>query len=292
MNDRGEVHLTVVTGLSGSGISTALNALEDVGCFCVENLPPALVPRLIDLARTTPHRQRLVVAIDARTVPNPRTTLDQLDECRQLGASVDLIYLEASDEVLLRRFSETRRPHPFGRGATPLPQAIRDERQSMHPFREIATLVVDTSGRNVHECKHRIQEFISGEHADRLSLTVMSFGFRNGSPPEADIVWDVRFLPNPHFVEHLRPLTGRDTDVAKYVFEREPTQAFVRLFLDLFNTVLPHYRKEGKSYLTVAIGCTGGRHRSVAIAEWVAEQLRAAGQTLSVRHRDLDKEAT
>lgn len=284
------LHLYVITGLSGSGISTAINALEDLGLFCVDNLPPPLVPKMVELAVSNPQTQKLVLGLDARSVTDSQASLDLLEGLVEThGHRMDIFFLEASDPVLLRRFSESRRPHPFARNQLPLPEAIRSERAAMHPFREVASLVLDTSDLNVHECKRRVQAAAGGEHHERLSVSVLSFGFRHGLPPEADIVWDVRFLPNPHFIEDLRPFSGLDARVSGYVLEQPATQEFLGGFLPLLESVIPRYEQEGKSYLTVAVGCTGGRHRSVAITERLADWLKAQGLKPTVRHRDIDK---
>lgn len=292
MSDPATLRLTVVTGLSGSGITTALNALEDEGAFCIDNLPPPLVPRLIELTRAASIDKRLVVGLDARSVTDSHETLQILDQIEDAGVHVDVLFLEASDEVLLRRYSASRRPHPLGRHAMSLPAAIRAERLAMHPFREAATVVIDTSDLNVHELKRRIRAIVAGDAPEGLALAVVSFGFRYGLPPEADVVWDVRFLPNPHFIEELRPQTGLDPPVRDHVLAQASTQLFLERFFPLLEVVLPEYEQEGKSYLTIAIGCTGGRHRSVAIAERVAERLADLGYQPSVRHRDIDKEST
>jgi UPF0042 nucleotide-binding protein len=283
----------VVTGLSGSGITTALNALEDDGAFCIDNLPPALVPRLIELTRDARLQRHLAVGLDARSVTDSRDTLRILQHIEEAGVNVTILFVEASDHVLLRRFSASRRPHPLGRTLSiSLPEAIRAERQAMHPFREAANLIVDTSDMNVHELKRRVRALAAGDAPEGLALAVVSFGFRYGLPPEADVVWDVRFLPNPHFIEELRPRTGIDRAVADHVLLHPATRSFLERFFPLLEVVLPEYEQEGKSYLTVAVGCTGGRHRSVAIAEAVAERLRGLGYAPSVRHRDIDKETT
>lgn len=278
--------LKVVTGLSGSGITTAIDALEDLGYFCVDNLPPPLLPKLIDMARLGIRFTQLAIGLDARNVIDPEATLAMLANLERVDSHV--VFLEASDEVLLRRFSTSRRPHPLGHDV-PLPEAIRRERTTMHAFRERADQVIETSEFNVHECKRAIQAFATGGHPPGLSLAVMSFGFRYGVPTEADIVWDVRFLPNPHFIPALQPQTGQDAPVRDYIMSQSATQRFLSHFLPLLDEVLPAYEHEGKSYLTIAIGCTGGKHRSVALAEHVATHLSAHERTAAVRHRDIEK---
>lgn len=283
--------LTVVTGLSGSGISAAIHALEDLGWFCVDNIPPPLVPKLVELARDSQNGRRLAIGIDARGITDAPATVALLQELERAGNELAILFLEAQEPVLLRRFSESRRRHPMAVKGTPLPDAIRAERLAMHALREVATWVLDTSDLNVHECKRRVQAWAQGEERQReLSIAVMSFGFRHGLPPEADVVWDVRFLPNPHFIPELKPQTGLDPAVQAFVLGKPETRAFLDAFLPLLESVLPHYEIEGKSYLTVAIGCTGGRHRSVAIAEQVAAHLGARGHRALIRHRDIDKD--
>lgn len=290
----GATELTVVTGLSGSGISTAIHALEDLGWFCVDNIPPPLLPKLVELARDSQKRQRLAIGLDARGVTDALATVGLLQELERSGATLSILFLDAQDDVLLRRFSESRRRHPMHVKGGTLPDAVRAERTAMHPLREAATFVMDTSDLNVHECKRRVVAWATGEETGQrrseLALAVLSFGFRYGLPPEADLVWDVRFLPNPHFDPALKPKTGLDLAVRRFVLEREVTQSFLAGFLPLLDAVLPHYEAEGKSYLTVAVGCTGGKHRSVAIAERVAEHLSAGGRRAVVRHRDIEKD--
>ncbi len=286
------LRLTVITGLSGSGISTAINALEDLGFFCVDNLPPPLLPKLLDLARQVDGFDRLAIGLDARNVQDVAATLALLDGLVEGGVELSIVFLEASDAVLLRRFSVSRRPHPLGRDGLPIPDAIRTERLVMHPFRERAGHLIDTSDINVHECKRLVQSFATGGRPKGLALTVMSFGFRHGVPAEADIVWDVRFLPNPHFIEALRPYSGINPEVSAYVLGQPATAAFLERFLGLIDAVLPSYAHEGKSHLTIALGCTGGRHRSVALAERIGAHLQSAGHGPTVRHRDVHKERT
>ncbi|MCA9537911.1 MAG: RNase adapter RapZ [Myxococcales bacterium] len=286
----GELKLLVITGLSGSGISTAIHALEDLGFFCVDNLPPPLLPKLIDLARQASGFRRLAMGLDARNVQDVEGTLALLDGLSDNGLAIDILFLEASDATLLRRFSVSRRPHPLGRDGLPIPDAIRTERLVMHPFRERARMLLDTSDLNVHECKRQVQGFATGGRPRGMAITVMSFGFRHGVPAEADIVWDVRFLKNPHFDPVLRPLSGSHPDVAAFVLEHPTTRRFLERLIPLLDDVLPAYEHEGKSHLTIAVGCTGGRHRSVAIAERLHAHLQTHANAPKLRHRDIHKE--
>ena len=282
--------LTVVTGLSGSGISTAINALEDLGYFCVDNLPPSLLPKLVELGKSAERFERLALGLDVRNVKDVEGTLALLDRLKNDGLMIDFLFLEATEEVVLRRFSVSRRPHPLSFDGLPITEAITTERLVMHPFRERATYLIDTSDLNVHECKRRVQSVASGRSPRGLFLSVLSFGFRYGVPTEADIVWDVRFLKNPHFVDALRPKTGMDTDVQEYVLEQPETKAFLESFFPLIDQVLPAYEREGKSHLTIAIGCTGGKHRSVSLVETLGNHLQSQGHAPKIRHRDMGKE--
>ncbi|MBU0553786.1 RNase adapter RapZ [Myxococcota bacterium] len=285
MNER---RLIVVTGLSGSGITTAVDALEDMGFFCVDNLPPTLLPKLIELVVANERYHHLALGLDARSVAEPQAILEVLDQTE--GVAIEILFLEASEAILLRRFSASRRPHPLSQRGLSLLEALKHERLEMHPFRERASVVLDTSEMNVHDCKAAVQAFSSGVEPT-LRLSVMSFGFKHGSPREADIVWDVRFLPNPHFQPALRPHSGLEAVVRDYVLEQPMTRRFLERLLPLLEEVLPGYERERKSYLTIAIGCTGGRHRSVALAERIAEHLRQTGRAPRVRHRDIEKES-
>ena len=287
-----KIKLTVITGLSGSGISTAIHALEDLGFFCVDNLPPPLLPKLMDLASEAERFDRLAIGLDARNVEDVEGTIEQLDRLAARDIQIETLFLEATEAVLLRRFSVSRRPHPLSWGGLPITEAIRTERVVMHPFRERATQLLDTSDLNVHECKRRVQVFADGEASGELFISVMSFGFRYGVPTEADVVWDVRFLPNPHFDEALRPHTGLEEVIQSYVLQKPVTQKFLSSFLPLLDQVLPAYEDEGKSHLTIAIGCTGGKHRSVSIVEHISAHLHDAGRNPKIRHRDLGKEST
>jgi UPF0042 nucleotide-binding protein len=286
------LRLMVITGLSGSGISTASHALEDLGFFCVDNLPPPLLPKLIDLAQGSKKFDRLAIGLDARNVEDVQGTLRMLAKLSKEGIDIEILFLEASDDVLLRRFSVSRRPHPLGRHGLPISEAIQTERLIMHPIRERATRVLDSSDLNVHECKRLIQSYTTGGAPRDLFISLMSFGFRYGVPSEADIVWDVRFLPNPHFIEDLRPKTGLDKPVQDFVYGRNETAQFLEHFLRLVDATLPAYENEGKSHLTLAIGCTGGKHRSVAITERIAAHLRFADRDPKIRHRDIQKESS
>jgi len=279
----GQTQIVVITGMSGSGKSTAVRALEDAGYFCIDNLPAPLLLKVAELSSGEPHK--LAFVIDVRE----GKFLDQaprvLDEARRAGHKVEVLFLDATDESLHRRYSETRRRHPLaGRGS--VADGIGRERAALKELREQAQHVIDTSSLTVHELKAQVQQRFGSEQATALSLTVMSFGFKYGVPPQADLVFDVRFVPNPYFVPELKALTGKDAPVAQFVLEREDAKQFMVHVEQLLGFLLPRYQKEGKAYLTVAIGCTGGKHRSVAIAHALAERFPAA----RVWDRDVEKE--
>jgi UPF0042 nucleotide-binding protein len=280
----------VVTGVSGAGKSHAIRALEDLGYFCVDNLPVALIPTFADLtldARGPRRRAAVVVDIREGTGLSRFPTVYRRLQ-RQFKRDVRLIFLDAADSALLRRFSETRRPHPLA-GAKTIAEGLEEERRLLQPIRQLADRVLDTSALTVHELRRRILETTGGgATVSPLVVTLLSFGFRHGVPEDADLVFDVRFLPNPHFVASLRRWSGRNARVSRYVLRMPQTRTFLRLTTALLKFLLPHYIDEGKAYLTVAIGCTGGRHRSVAIAQAFATRLKAVkGIHLRVRHRDI-----
>ena len=291
----------MVTGLSGAGRSTALRALEDLGFFCVDNLPTLLVEQTVASCERGGMR-RLALGIDVRV----RSFLQGAGQALQLlaasGRTLHIIFLDASDEALLRRYSSTRRPHPLSTVEPPGPvgavlEGIQIERERLAPLRAIASRVLDTTRLSVHELRRRIVgEFGPGAgRGERMRTRILSFGFKYGVPVDADLTLDVRFIENPYFVEDLRPLSGLDTPVSRFVLGKPDTQGFLERAMALLEFLLPRYEAEGKSYLTVAVGCTGGRHRSVAIAERIAEELRRCLQVqVSVSHRDIgevDREA-
>jgi RNase adapter protein RapZ len=282
----------VVTGLSGAGKSHAIRALEDLGYSCVDNLPVALIPAFADLTLSTRDETRRAVVVDVREgqglvgFPAVYRRLK-----KQAAKRVRLIFLESADSALLRRFSETRRPHPLA-GDRSVAESIADERRMLQPMRRLADQVIDTTALTVHELRRLILESTGGaESFAPLSVNVVSFGFRRGVPPDADLVFDVRFLPNPHFVPALRRWSGRNARVAGYVLTMPSARRFLTLTTALLRFLIPQYISEGKAYLTIAIGCTGGRHRSVAIAEAIGTRLRPIrGIRLRVRHRDIAQE--
>ena len=284
----GERELVVLTGLSGSGKLSALKAFEDLGYYSVDNLPLELIPRFADLVRQSAEIERAALVVDVRE----GSRLDQFPAILRkvrLVLPTRVVYLEASDEALVRRFSETRRPHPLGRSET-VAQSIRAERRRLDPIRNVADIILDTTKFNVHELRAHINAQFEREASDRnLTVSSISFGFKNGVPAEADLVFDVRFLPNPHFVPEFRKLTGKHPKVAKYVRQFPQTKEFLEKAAEMLEFLLPHYIKEGKSYLTVAFGCTGGQHRSVFIAEEMKKRLAQDGYRVKTAHRDMPR---
>lgn len=283
----------VLTGLSGSGKTQAIHALEDLGYFCVDNLPIALIQTFADLTqRTTGDISRAAVVVDVREGTRLKTLPDVYAALQQMpGLDPSLIFLDASDAALVRRFSETRRPHPLGAGRS-VAEGIRAERRRLAPIRRLADQIIDTSDMTVHELRHAFMS-AAREHSTRPGpvVTLLSFGFKHGVPLDADLVFDARFLPNPHFEPDLRARTGRDAVVKAFLDQFPDMHEFVTRVHDLLVFLLPKYADEGKSYVTVAIGCTGGRHRSVAIAEELKRRLGPTpGLRFRVRHRDIAQE--
>jgi UPF0042 nucleotide-binding protein len=278
--------------MSGSGKSTAIKALEDSGWFCIDNLPVVLVPKLLDLVAhgASDEVHRLALVVDAREGRFLDQTPAAVDEVRRQGHRLEVVFLDCSDEALQRRFSETRRRHPLAPEGS-VQEGIARERQLLAVVRDIADQVIDTTRMNVHELRDAMTaRFGAAEENDSLNVTLVSFGFRNGIPAASDLVFDVRFLPNPYFVEGLKPHPGTDPRVSSWVLQRVQTQEFLERLEALLLFLIPQYRAEGKSYLTVSIGCTGGRHRSVALAEELARRLNEKHRArVKVTHRDVEK---
>lgn len=281
--------LVVITGLSGSGKSTGARALEDAGFFVIDNLPLVMLPDFLSL--TDHGYEKVATVVDARSS-------DFLGDCHEVlrsikadGHEVDVLFFEASDQDLVKRFSETRRRHPLVQKEGIL-AAIGREREIMSELRRLATIILDSSGLTVHQLRQRVLASVLGSevHEGHLQVQVQSFGFRNGLPLDVDLVFDVRFLDNPHFVPELRPKTGLDPDVSSFVLSQVDYQAFLNKLKDLLFFLLPRYSQEGKTSLTIGIGCTGGRHRSVAIAEDLGPYLLGTGSVVQVNHRDIDKD--
>src|ERR1700758_2554725 len=280
--------LVIVTGISGAGKASALRAFEDLGYHAVDNLPLELLPDFAELVGKSTEIESAAIVVDVRE----GQTLDRLPEILKDVKTVlptSVVFLDAKDEVLVRRYSETRRPHPLSRSET-VSRSIVEERQLLDPIRNVADTLIDTSNFNVHELRANIQNrFSHGDKTKHLLVSCLSFGFKNGVPLDADMVFDVRFLPNPHFVPEFRNKTGLDPKVAGYVRGFPPTKEFLAKVTDLMLYLMPHYVKEGKSYLTVAFGCTGGQHRSVMMAEEMTKRLSKAGYQVKAVHRDMPR---
>ena len=274
--------------MSGAGRSQAGDHLEDLGWFVIDNLPPSLMPKVAELA-AHPTSAMARVALVVGTGPHHDEVLPALDELRARGVSIRILYLEASTDVLVRRYESTKRRHPIDH-AGGLGEAIESERRLLEPVRAQADVVIDTSELNVHQLRDRIVELFGNDAAgDTMQVTVTSFGYKHGLPLDVDLVIDCRFLPNPYWSERLRHQTGLDTEVREYVLEQDVTAEFLERLRALLALLIPAYEREGKAYLTVAFGCTGGQHRSVAIAEEVGGMVREIGEEPIVSHRDLDR---
>ena len=281
--------VVVVTGLSGSGKSTAIKAFEDLDYFCVDNLPVVLLPDFLKLReKSSGNLYHIALGMDIRERSFLESYSRVFSELRQRGTNVEILFLEAADEAIQRRFSQTRRKHPLVGDGTVLDR-IRDERERLEHLKEMATRVIDTSNLNVHELKRMISRLYTiYPEEDTLHVNVLSFGFKYGVPMEADILIDVRFLPNPFFIKELRDLNGTQEPVIRFVMQQGQTQAFLDKFTDLINYLLPRYREEGKNYLTIAVGCTGGKHRSVVVTEQLKAQLAGLGYPVTAGHRDVE----
>ena len=288
--DTRHVEVTVITGLSGAGRSEAAKALEDLGWFVVDNLPPALIETMLKLALAPGNElSQIALVIDARGGTFFDEAAEALENVRRNVSNYRLVFLEASDDSLVRRFDASRRRHPLATDDH-VQIGIQRERDVMSTFREGADLILDTSGMSVRELRAKIAAYFEGgTTSEGLVTTVISFGYKFGLPLDADVVLDVRFLPNPHWVESLRELTGLETPVHDYVMEQEATADFLDRSRDLFGVLLPGYQNEGRHYLTVAVGCTGGRHRSVVLAEKIAQQIQEKGFRARVIHRDVQR---
>jgi RNase adapter protein RapZ len=279
--------LVVVTGMSGSGKGTVLKAFEDLGFFCIDNLPVPLIPKFIEGIHVSGGVvERAALVIDIRAGERLRDLEKTIATLRDFEFRLFVLYLEARDEVLLRRFSETRRPHPLT-GDTSIREALRLERKRLRTVRECADVIIDTSGYSIHEVKALVMDrFREHPRVEKLMVYLVSFGYKHGVPLESDLLFDVRFLPNPFFVSGLRMLSGRNREVAKYMRSFPETKEFVARVRDFLKFLIPLYIREGKTYLTVGIGCTGGRHRSVYVVEELSKLLKIRSVTIKVRHRD------
>lgn len=287
----GPIAFVVITGLSGAGKSYAIKCFEDMGFFCVDNLPTTLMPTFADLiTRSAQKIHRVALGVDVREGEYLFHLLEALQELRKRGHAVEVLFLEASEEALVRRYHETRRRHPLAGDGNVL-DGIRAERKAMSHMREVADRIIDTSGLTVHQLKQLLVElYVTPKVRSGLATSLVSFGFKHGIPFDADMVFDVRFLPNPHFVDALRPLDGRHEEIREFMFRHEESREFLRRIQELLQFLLPWYEREGKAYLTIAVGCTGGRHRSVALVEELKRYLDERGFVPTVVHRDMERE--
>jgi RNase adapter protein RapZ len=285
-----QADIVVITGMSGAGRSTAAKSLEDLGWFVVDNLPPGLLPTMVDLAgRSSGAVPRIAAVVDVRSRAFSTDLKSAISEVAARGASARVVFLEAAEDTLVRRFDSERRPHPL-QGSGRVTDGIAAERELLREVRGDADLVVDTSRLNVHELRARMRDFFGGGTAAGLRLSIVSFGYKYGLPVDADLVADCRFLPNPHWIAELAPMTGRDDPVREYVLSRPGAAEFLYHYAELLTVVLPGYEHEGKRFVTLAVGCTGGKHRSVAIADELAVRIAGVGVDVQVVHRDLGRE--
>ena len=288
------LRVVLISGLSGSGKTTAIKALEDMGFYCVDNLPIVLLPTFVELcSQSAGGITKVALGVDIRGKEFLEGSRQIIQQLREDGYMIEILFLESSGEILVRRYSETRRQHPLAIGKSVL-EGIRSEREGLRIMRDMADKVIDTSAFNVHQLQDEIRTYFSNESRLRkMTITLLSFGYSYGIPHEADLLVDVRFLPNPHFVEELKRLTGEEPQVAEYVLKWDETREFLRRFEDFVGFLIPLYKKEGKTYLTIAIGCTGGRHRSIAVANALEAYLRNEFNQgefiLRKTHRDIGK---
>ena len=286
-----ETRVVILTGVSGSGKTTALRALEDGGFYCVDNFPVIFLEKLLELSgHTAGEISRIALVVDAREQRFLADAPRIVEELRRKGADVTVLFFDCADETLIRRYSETRRRHPLAGESGSVPEGIAAERRALAGLRSVADEVVDTSRLNVHELKRLVHNRFVGSGTDAMGVTLVSFGFRSGVPAHADLVFDVRFLPNPYFVPELKPFPGTEPRVRDFVLGQEDAKTFLEKAEDLAGFLIPRYRAEGKTYLTIGIGCTGGRHRSVAIANELAARLGRRDIPVRVWHRDVEKE--
>jgi UPF0042 nucleotide-binding protein len=280
--------VVVVTGLSGSGRSAALKAFEDIGFYCVDNLPLPLLPAFLAFAGSSDEAARSAIGIDIREQGFARDFPARYGELKAAGRGIEMLFLEAADPVLVRRYSETRRPHVLAKGETSLLDAIRMERDALGEVRRQADRIIDTTDYTVHDLRQAVERHYADQDGGRpMLITVVTFGYKFGAPYDLDLMFDLRFLPNPHFVPDLKPLTGEDDRVRDYVLDKPASEEFLTRLMDFLAYLLPRYRSEGKSYLTIGFGCTGGRHRSVSVAVEVARCMRDLGHDVNVKHRDI-----
>jgi UPF0042 nucleotide-binding protein len=282
------LRVVFITGLSGSGKSNAIKCFEDLGFFCVDNLPTALLPKFTELCTQSGNEiNKVAIGIDVRERGFFKNFLEVLDELKKENYNIEILFLEASDEALVRRFSETRRPHPLAKSGSVV-DGIRLERETLSELRKRADKIIDTTNYNVHQLKEVLNKHYLESEGKRLTISFVSFGYKYGIPYDVDLMLDVRFIQNPNFVKGLKPLKGSDKRVIDYVLKFHETKAFLEKLYEFLKFLIPMYEKEGKSYLTIGIGCTGGRHRSVAVSEILKGYLEKEGYSINIKHRDIN----
>lgn len=282
------LRVVFITGLSGSGKSNAIKCFEDLGFFCVDNLPTALLPKFTELCTQSGNEiNKVAIGIDVRERGFFKNFLEVLDELKKENYNIEILFLEASDEALVRRFSETRRPHPLAKNGSVV-DGIRLERETLSELRKRADKIIDTTNYNVHQLKEVLNKHYFESEGRSLTISFVSFGYKYGIPYDVDLMLDVRFIQNPNFVKGLKPLKGSDKRVIDYVLKFHETKAFLEKLHEFLKFLIPMYEKEGKSYLTIGIGCTGGRHRSVAVSEILKGYLEKEGYSINIKHRDIN----
>jgi UPF0042 nucleotide-binding protein len=279
--------LVIITGVSGAGKTQCMHFLEDLGYFCADNIPPSLLPSLLRMCHSPGGFERVAAVVDARGGEFLSELLQTLEKERKEGVEVKIVFLDARDDVLINRFKETRRKHPLLQQGRTISEAIKEERRRLSEIKESADLIIDTSALRPAQLKERLRQYFAGE-TQPLTISIISFGYQSGIPLEVDLLFDVRFLPNPYYEEELKELNGLDERVKRFVLDSEITKQFMRCLMDFLHFTLPLYEKEGKAYLSIGIGCTGGRHRSVVIGEELGRILKEEGYSVVVFHRDLE----
>ncbi len=284
------LRVVVISGLSGAGRSSTLKCFEDLGFFCIDNLPPQLLPKFVELCtQSRTEIYKIALGIDIRERDFFSAFENVLNELMAGGCPIEIVYLEARDEMLVRRFSETRRPHPLAMNR-PVIDGIRLEREMLTWLRDKATLIIDTSDFSIHQLRNEVlRHFFEAEKNRKIMVNILSFGFKYGVPYDVDLLFDIRFLSNPNFVSHLKPLSGRDKEVGEYLNASPATGLFLEKFYQFIDFLMTQYEQEGRYYLSIGIGCTGGRHRSVFIAETLEKHIRDMGYDTALRHRDIER---